>query len=71
MKEFIDATIPIVPIEQQEQFRLEAEQLIRRTRQRLLGEVQAMLANYNISRQADLDLLRKEIDLIFLEDVGQ
>lgn len=67
MQKFLEETLPSIPPERQDQFKKDAQRLVDRTRQRLLGEVQALLATYNIGRQADLDLLRKEIDRIFLE----
>ena len=68
MKEFLKAVVADIPNNDRAEFEAEVKQLLKRTRQKLLGEVQTMLAAYNVSRQADLDLLRKEIDRIFLED---
>lgn len=68
MKEFLDHILPTIPPDQQEDFKEEVEYLISRTRKQLLGEVQTLLAAFNTVHQADLDLLRKEIDRIFLQE---
>lgn len=45
----------------------ECRELVYRIRQQLLGEVQMLLAAYNVRQQVCLELLRKEIDRLFLE----
>ncbi len=67
MQSFLNKVLPGLPGEVHEELEKEVKQLVARTKKKLLGQVQTMLAAYNSSRQADLDLLRKQIDTLFLE----
>lgn len=67
MQTFLANVFPGLPGEVHAEVEKEVKQLVRRVRQQLLGEIQMMLANYNLELQEDLELLRKEIDRIFLE----
>jgi hypothetical protein len=67
MDKFLEKILPGLPGEVHTEVEKEVKQLIARTRKRLLGELQQMLAAYNLSHQADLDHLRREVDRLFME----
>jgi hypothetical protein len=67
MEAFLNNILPGLPGEVHTEVEKEVRRLIARTRKRLLGEIQQMLAAYNVSHQADLDYLRREVDRLFME----
>jgi hypothetical protein len=71
MKRFLNDILPGLPGEVHTEVEKEVKQLVARTRKQLLGEMQQLLAAYNLSQQADLDHLRREIDRLFLEAEDQ
>lgn len=68
MNAFLGKIFPHLPPEIHAEIDKEIRKIIQRNKRDLLGEVQSMLGSYSSSRAADLDLLRREVDRIFLED---
>lgn len=67
MNNFLESILPDLPGDVHEQVEKEIREIIAKSRGQLLGDIQMLLSGYSLGQQARLDLLRKEIDRLFLE----